>query len=254
MRAAMTGAATGIGAITAQKLKARGYEVVAFDISEPADVDQWVRVDMSDPDAIRQAAEQVSGPFDCLINNAGLPPRAGLEKTILAVNFIGLVQMTYALVPILVEGGSIVNTASRAGAAWRDNIDEVKALMALTGPADLDAFLESRRINHIRAYNLSKEAVIVWSMAQTERMIAARLRMNTVSPAAVSTGILGDFATAFGEKMARNVARVGRPGLPEEIADVIVFLASADSHWIKGSDLIIDGGMAALATTDQLGL
>mgnify|MGYP003666794911 FL=1 len=254
MRAAMTGAATGIGAITAQKLRARGYEVVAFDISEPAHVDQWVRVDMSDPDAIRKAAEQVSGPFDCLINNAGLPPRAGLEKTILAVNFLGLVQMTNALVPMLVEGGSIVNTASRAGAAWRDNIDEVKALMALTGPADLDAFIESRRINHIRAYNLSKEAVIVWSMAQTERMIAARLRMNTVSPAAVSTGILGDFATAFGEKMARNVARVGRPGLPDEIADVIVFLASAESHWIKGSDLIIDGGMAALATTDQLGL
>lgn len=254
MRAAMTGAATGIGAITAQKLKARGYEVVAFDISEPADVDQWVRVDMSDPDAIRQATAQVSGPFDCLINNAGLPPRAGLEKTILAVNFLGLVQMTNALVPMLVEGGSIVNTASRAGAAWRDNIDEVKALMALSGPADLDAFIESRRINHIRAYNLSKEAVIVWSMAQTERMIAARLRMNTVSPAAVSTGILGDFATAFGERMAVNIARVGRPGLPEEIANVIVFLASAESHWIKGSELTIDGGMAALATTDQLGL
>jgi len=227
---------------------------VAFDISEPADVDQWVHVDMSEPDAIRQATAQVSGPFDCLINNAGLPPRAGLEKTILSVNFLGLVQMTNALVPMLVEGGSIVNTASRAGAAWRDNIDEVKALMALTGPADLDAFIKSRRINHIRAYNLSKEAVIVWSMAQTERMIAARLRMNTVSPAAVSTGILGDFATAFGEKMAANIARVGRPGLPQEIADVIVFLASAESHWIKGSDLIIDGGMSALATTDQLGL
>ena len=254
MRAAITGAATGIGAITVEKLKARGYEVVAFDISEPANVDQWVQVDMSDPEAVAAATEQVSGRFDCLINNAGLPPRPGLEKTILAVNYFGLVQITNALVPMLVESGSIVNTASRAGAAWREDIEQVKALFALSDPAELGDFIKTHNIDHVRAYNLSKEAVVAWGIVQTERLIALNLRMNSVSPAAVSTGILDDFEAAFGEKMARNIERVGRPGLPEEVADLIVFLVSRESRWLKGNDITIDGGMSALAIADQLGL
>lgn len=254
MRAAITGAATGIGATTAEKLRLRGYEVVAFDIAEPANVDQWIRVDMSQPDSINAATAQVSGCFDCLINNAGLPPRPGLEQSILSVNFLGLVRITNSLIPMLNEGGAIVNTASRAGAAWRENIEQVKALFALTDPAELGDFVETHTIDHVRAYNLSKEAVIAWGFAQTERLIALNLRMNSVSPAAVSTAILEDFKTAFGEKIARNIARVGRPGLPDEVADVIVFLASRESHWLKGNDLTIDGGMSALAVADQLGL
>lgn len=254
MRAAITGAATGIGAATVEKLRAGGYEVVAFDIAEPANADQWIRVDMSKPESIDAATAQVSGGFDCLINNAGLPPRPGLEQTILSVNFLGLVRFTNSLIPMLNEGAAIVNTASRAGAAWRDNIEQVKALLALTDPGELGAFVEAHAIDHVRAYNLSKEAVIAWGIAQTERLIAMNLRMNSVSPAAVSTGILEDFKTAFGDRMAANVARVGRPGSPDEVADVIMFLASRQSHWLKGNDLTVDGGMSALAVADQLGL
>lgn len=254
MRAAITGAATGIGAITVEKLKAHGYEVVAFDIAEPANVDQWIRVDMSDTGAIDDALSKTSGPFDCLINNAGLPPRPGLEKAILAVNFLGLVQITNGLIPLMAENASIVNTASRAGAAWRENIAQVKSLFALSSPSELDAYISSNGIDHIRAYNLSKEAVIAWGISQTEKLIGLNLRMNSVSPAAVSTGILEDFAAAFGDRMAKNVARVGRPGTPDEVADVIVFLASRDSHWLRGNDITIDGGMSAVATADQLEL
>lgn len=254
MRAAITGAATGIGAQTAAKLKAFDYEITAFDIAEPDLADQWIEVDMSDPAAIDSAVEQASGEFDCLINNAGLPPRPGLEQTILAVNFFGLVRITEAMLPKMRKSGSIVNTASRAGASWRDNIDQVKSLVALSGPSELQEFVRSNSIDHVRAYNLSKEAVIAWSIAQTERLIAMDLRMNTVSPAAVSTAILDDFDTAFGERMAKNVSRVGRPGNPEEVADLIVFLAGRQSHWIKGNDITIDGGMSALAIADQLGL
>ena len=136
----------------------------------------------------------------------------------------------------------------------RDNLDEVKALMALDNPDALPDFVAERKMNHVRAYNLSKEAVIVLTMAETEALIARDLRMNSVSPAAVSTGILDDFVTAFGERVAKNIARVGRPGLPEEVADIIIFLASPESHWIKGTDIVIDGGMGALAQTDMMGL
>ncbi len=254
MRVALTGGATGIGAEVAKKLKADGHEVVAFDISEPSvKVNQWIKTDLSDPASIDAAVALAQGPFDALINNAGLPPRPGLEETILRVNYFGLKAFLDGMLDKLAPGAAIVNTASRAGAMWRDNLAEVKALMALD-PADLPGFIAERAMNATRAYNLSKEAVIVLTMAQTETMIARGFRMNSVSPAAVSTGILDDFVTAFGEKVAKNIARVGRPGLPQEVADVIVFLASPQSNWLRGTDLVIDGGMGALAQSDMLGL
>ncbi len=254
MRAIITGAATGIGAETVKKLKAKGYEVTAFDIVEPANVDHWIKLDLSDPRAIDAALGEVSGAYDCLINNAGLPPREGLTKAVLSVNYFALVQLTRGLESKLKKGASIVNTASRAGAAWAENIEQVTALMALSGVDALDDFIAAQDLNHVRAYNLSKEAVIVWGMANTERLIAKGLRVNSVSPAAVSTGILDDFATAFGERMAKNVARVGRPSEPDEVADVTMYLLSPESHWIKGIDITIDGGMSALAVSDRFGL
>lgn len=254
MRVALTGGATGIGAEVSAKLKADGHTVTAFDISEPAsNVDHWVKLDLSDAASISAAINAVEGPFDALINNAGLPPRAGLEEAILRVNYFGMRQFLNGMLDKLSPGASIVNTASRAGAMWRQNLEEVKDLMDLK-PDDLQGFIAEREMDATRAYNLSKEAVIVLTMAETENMIARGLRMNSVSPAAVSTGILDDFVAAFGEKVAKNIARVGRPGLPGEVADVILYLISPQSHWLKGTDIVIDGGMGALAQTDMLGL
>lgn len=253
MRVALTGGATGIGAAVAARLKAAGHHVTAFDIREPDGVDHWIETDLSDPAAIRAAVQAAEGPYDALINNAGLPPREGMAELILRVNYFGLRAFLDQMLDRLAPGAAIVNTASRAGAMWRDNLDEVRALMALD-PADLAGFIDTRGIDATRAYNLSKEAVIVLTLSQTEAMIARDLRMNAVSPAAVSTGILDDFVTAFGPRVAQNIARVGRPGLPEEVADVIVFLASPESNWIRGTDIVVDGGMGALAQTDMLGL
>ena len=255
MRVALTGGATGIGAKVAARLKQDGCDVTAFDIHEPeANVDLWIKTDLSDPASISAALDCVGGPFDALINNAGLPPRDGLGELILNVNFIGFRQFLLGMLDKMAAGGSIVNTASRAGAMWRENIDEVKALMALESSGELSAFVAERQIDHVRAYNLSKEAVIVQTMAMTEALIARDLRVNSVSPAAVSTGILDDFVSAFGARVAKNIARAGRAGTPEEVADVIAFLVSPDSHWLKGVDIVIDGGMGAMAQSDMLGL
>ncbi len=254
MKIAITGGATGIGAEVAAKLMAAGHHVTAFDISEPTEnVDRWVKTDLSDPASIKAAIAAADGPYDALINNAGVPPRDGLEEIILKVNYFGLKDFCDGMIDKIAEGGAIVNTASRAGAMWRDNLDEVKALMTLD-PADLSDFIKDRAISPTRAYNLSKEAVIVLTMSQTERMIARNIRSNSVSPAAVSTGILKDFAAAFGDRMAKNVARAGRPGTASEIADVIIFMASSQSAWIKGQDICVDGGMGAMTMSDALGV
>ncbi|KNG94549.1 SDR family oxidoreductase [Pseudaestuariivita atlantica] len=253
MRIALTGGATGIGASVLRKLAGQGHEVVVFDIAEPADHAQsWICTDISNPDAIDAALAQVEGRFDGLVNNAGLPPRDGLEEAILRVNFLGLRRFLDGMVGRLSDGASVVNVASRAGAAWRDSVDEIKGLMACDH-ATVAAFVAERGIDPVRAYNLSKEAVIALTLARTEAMVARGLRINSVSPAAVSTGILDDFTAAFGEKVARNIARAGRAGEADEVADVILFLLSPQSHWIKGQDIVIDGGMTAMAMSDALG-
>ena len=209
MRIALTGAATGIGAEVAGKAKEQGHEVIVFDITQPSvSVDQYVKVDLSDPAAISDAVNETQGTFDALINNAGLPPRERLGRKVLAVNYLGLRDMTQAMAPRLNAGGAIVHTASRAGAFWRDNVAQVKALRACSW-GDIDAFIQSHEIDDTRAYNLSKEAVIVETIATTEALLAHGIRVNCVSPAAVSTGILDDFTKAFGPKVAKNIARAG---------------------------------------------
>jgi len=132
MRVALTGGATGIGSEVAKRLSQAGHVVHAFDIIQPqVDIDRWIKTDLSDIASIKNAIDAAEGPYDALINNAGLPPRDGLEEKILQVNFFGLKSFLDGMLYKLNNGASIVNTASRAGANWRDNLDEVKALNTL---------------------------------------------------------------------------------------------------------------------------
>lgn len=256
MRVAVTGCATGIGAEACRILKERGDEVVGFDLVETnTNVDSFHKIDLSDSAFIASVLNEVDGKFDALMNIAGLPPREGLTATILAVNFIGLRAFTLGMLEKLNDNSSIVNMASRAGMAWRDNIDQVKALMGLSEDVSLDDFIAHHEINHVRAYNLSKEAVIVWSMAQTESLVPRNIRLNTVSPSGVETQIIDDFKEAFGrDRVEQNTKRVGRLVNPDEAAQAAVFLASPESSWIKGIDLGIDGGTVAMNISDALGL
>ena len=254
-RIAVTGVASGIGAELAALLTAQGDHVVGFDrVETDQNVAEFVPLDLSDPASIAKAAAAVTGRLDGLCNNAGLPPRDGLEALILQVNFIGTRHFTDLMVDKLTPGASLVNMASRAGAQWRQNLEQVLRLGALSGQGEVAGFVEAEGLNATRSYNLSKEAVIAWSTAATEAMIARDIRINTISPGAVATGILEDFARVFGEVMARNVARAGRAGHPKEVAQLAAFLLSDASAWIKGIDIPIDGGMGGFNMADQLGL
>ena len=252
---AVTGVANGIGAELARLLNARGDTVIGFDVVEPAEhVDVYIPMDLDAPHSIAQAALQAPENLDGLCNIAGLPPRSGQEANILQVNFLGQRQFTHAMLPRMNAGASIVNMASRAGGHWREAIEQNKRLAAVKTPDALASFLGSEDIDATRAYNLSKEAMILWTMAMTEDMIQAGLRINSVSPGAVETRILDDFAQAFGDKVAKNVARTGRPGAPAEIAQVAAFLLSKESNWINGADIAVDGGMGGFNLSDALDL
>lgn len=254
----VTGVASGIGAALAALLLARGCRVTGFDVRPPQDgAFPCHAVDLADlasiEPAFARAAGPLIGPFNGLCNNAGVSPRPGQEAAILTINYFAQRTVTRALVPRLVPGGAIVNMASRAGARWRENVEQIKRLAALE-PRDVAAFVRDERIDAARAYNLSKEALIAWTLAESEPMTARGLRINAVCPGAVATGLLSDFAAAFGDAMARNVARAGRPGQPAEIAAVAAFLLGPDSSWLRGAEISPDGGMGAFATSDVLGL
>lgn len=118
MRVLVTGAAHGIGAASAARLLAMGAKIVAVDLAEPALACDWHRADLSDPASIDALA--LTGGFDALVNAAGLPPRAGAQEAVLAVNYHGLVRLTEAALPLMPKGGAIVSLASKAGARWRE--------------------------------------------------------------------------------------------------------------------------------------
>lgn len=252
---AVTGVASGIGADLARLLTARGHRVIGLDIRETAEnIDRFIALDLNDPESITQAARAIDVPLDGLCNNAGLPPRDGLEETILQVNFLGTRALTQALLPKFRANASIVNMASRAGHGWRDGVEQVKRLGQLRRRDQLPQFVADERLDATRCYNLTKEAVILWTVAETEAMVQRGLRINSLSPGGIATGILGDFKKAFGAKMARNVERAGRPGQPAEIAEIAAFLLDPASNWIKGADIAIDGGMGAFNQADVMDL
>ena len=254
MHVAITGAATGIGAEVVLKLKNQGHTITAFDLIEVNhSVDNFVHLDLSNNTSIEEALKNTNGPFDALINNAGIPPRDNTEQKILMVNYVGMKTFLDGMLSKLNHGASIVNTSSRAGSMWQENLKQVKRLMQLSA-SDLSKFVSSENIDPVRAYNLSKEAVNVLTMAKTEELLAKGIRINSVCPAAVSTDILQDFTNAFGEKVVKNIAKAGRPALPEEIADIILYLISPESGWVKGQNITIDGGMSAIITSDILNL
>jgi NAD(P)-dependent dehydrogenase (short-subunit alcohol dehydrogenase family) len=96
--------------------------------------------------------------------------------------------------------------------------------------------------------------MLLWTLAITEPLLARDLRAVSLSPGGISTGIFDDFKRAFGDVMAQNIARAGRPGRAEEVAQVAAFALSPQAHWLKGVDIPIDGGIGAFGLSDRLGL
>ena len=249
MRLALTGGATGIGAATVARLRADGHEIVIFDIQKPEGDEHWIKLDLMDEGSISAALEAADGSFDGLVSIAGIPPRGDNEVACLTINTLATCAFIEGFMPKLNEGAAVVSVASRAGMAWQSNIDQLEDLLAQT-PADLAGWCAANEVDATKAYILSKQAIIYWHQCAVTPHIG-RHRFVTVSPSAVSTGILDDFVKAFGPMVAANLARVGRSGTPEEVAELITFCLSPAASWINGVDIVTDGGMGAMAMTAQ---
>jgi NAD(P)-dependent dehydrogenase (short-subunit alcohol dehydrogenase family) len=117
------------------------------------------------------------------------------------------------------------------------------------------AIVADHQIQDAESYPVSKEALLVWThrAAHYELFKARGIRVNAVSPGPVVTPILGEFRAVLGdERVDSDIARVGRPGTPADIAPVILFLCSDGARWINGANVPADGGLEASVNAEVL--
>jgi 2-keto-3-deoxy-L-fuconate dehydrogenase len=238
--ALVTAAAQGIGRASALALADAGAAVFATDINEDALASlsaerpsiTTLRLDVRDPSSIRAVHER-TGPVDALFNCAGTVHEGSLldcdEEAwafSLDLNATAMFRMIRTYLPGMVErtSGSIVNMSSVAGAV--------------------------KGVANRAAYCATKAAVAGLTRSIAADYVAAGVRCNAICPGTVETPSLHDRMRAQGDyekARAAFVARqpMGRLGTPEEIAALVVYLASDASAYTTGQLHIIDGGWTA---------
>ncbi len=248
-RVLLTGASTGIGNATLQLLVADGHEVTSLDVKDKPDgAAAHFHCDLSDPASIDAVLPQLEGPFDALLNVAGVAGSMGAEL-VFRVNVYGLRHLTESLLAagkITAPGGSIVSVASLAGMAWERHLDRINAL---DDAADFQAGIEVAKAydrGGPAAYVLSKEWVVAYTQRLAGRIVRQGIRANSVSPGPVITPLFPYFEADTGaDQMAWLNEQVGRPAQPIDEAEVISWLAVGRSGWVNGIDLPVDGGLSA---------
>ncbi|TWO69690.1 SDR family oxidoreductase [Caenimonas sedimenti] len=243
----ITGASSGIGADTARLLRLQGARVIGVDRNDPMlTLDGFVKADLSDVAGIDAAMKQLPQKIDALCNIAGVPGTAPADL-VARVNYLGLRHLVERASDRMGEGGSIVNISSILGAEWPQRLEQHKALAETAGFAAGQAWLAKNPVPQESCYQYFKEALIVWSITQSQQLFLSRgVRMNCVAPGPVFTPILGDFVQMLGqERVEKDAHRMKRPAFSDEVAPVIAFLCGDASRWVSGINLPVDGGLAS---------
>ncbi len=238
--AIITGAARGQGEAEARMFTREGAKVMLTDIldeqgeavaQEIGNAARYIHLDVSQEDQWQKAigeTVETFGKLTILINNAGIGLKEdfGVEQTpldvwnkVLAVNLTGaFLGMKYAIPAMREAGhGSIVNISSIAG---------------IVGGGGLPA------------YHASKGGLRLLTKTAAIQYAKEKIRVNSIHPGGVDTAILDP----FGEKWKQRAAKwhpVGRIAESDEIAYGVLYLASKESTFVTGTELIIDGGVTA---------
>ncbi|QFG20382.1 glucose 1-dehydrogenase [Actinomadura sp. WMMB 499] len=232
--AIITGAARGQGAAEARLFAEAGADVVLTDVLDGTGVAAsigaaatFVRHDVTSADgwarAVRTALDRF-GRLDVLVNNAGLWRTAPVEQEtrerfelLLQVNLVGPFLGVQAAAPAMRAsgGGSIVNVSSTAG------------LRGIRGHA---------------AYGSAKFGLRGLTRSAALDLAADGIRVNSVHPGMVDTPMIAETGVERGPGKAPRVP-LGRSGVPEDIAGLVLFLASDAASYITGTELAVDGGL-----------
>lgn len=257
-RAVVTGCASGIGAQLVRQLRELGADVVGLDRHRPAadiaEIAEFHPVDLADPVSIDRAVAALGGRVDALFNVAGVSSGIGDPLLVVTINFLGLRHLTEALLARMPAGSSVVSVSSLAAAGYRDHQHTVAGLVNTASMAEgiewcqrhPDALADG-------GYRLSKEAVIIYTMAQTVLLGARGIRINCTGPGVTDTPILDQLRTAYGQQFLDGIAKpLGRDADPAEQAAVLAFLNSAAAGYISGQVIWVDGGNVGASIAREL--
>ena len=240
--AVVTGAGSGLGHATARQLANEGAHIACFDIAvdaaektsaeigESGGTARAYRVDVSDPDSVKDAmagAAKDLGRPQVVVNSAGIGkfshthevPFADWQRTI-GVNLTGTFLVCQAALPHLMDGGgNIVNIASNAG-------------------------IKSQPFS--AAYCSSKAGVVHLTRVIADEYLRKGVRSNCVAPGGMETPLqeaFMEFPEGVDWKVMRKVISPLGNSQPEEIANVVAFIASDECRYMTGSIVSIDGGI-----------
>ena len=242
--AVVTGAASGIGRVTAELMLAEGAQVVGVDLSEDSAGTIALSCDVTDEAAVAALYARVAdelGRVDVLFNNAGISPDddvSVLDTTFEAwqrvqdVNLKSVFLCCKHGIPWLLKNagpvrGSVINTAS---------------FVAVMGAATSQI-----------SYTASKGGVLALSRELGVQFAKDGIRVNALCPGPVDTPLLRELFAADPAKAARRLVHlpVGRFARPEEIAGPVVFLASDESSYVNASTFLVDGGLSGAYVTPE---
>jgi 3-oxoacyl-[acyl-carrier protein] reductase len=219
--ALVTGGASGLGAATAERLRADGLTVITLDLGAGADV----TADVTDEAALRRVAAD-TGPVDVLVNSAGIvgPGKPLLETTgdewrqVLDINVLGTVNALRVFVPGMRDRGwgRVVNMASISGKDGNPNSS---------------------------IYSASKAAVIGLTKSIGKELATTGVLVNAIAPAVIATPMNAATAPDLLAHMT-SLIPMRRIGQPEEVAELVAFLCSDRVSFSTGAVYDISGGRA----------
>jgi NAD(P)-dependent dehydrogenase (short-subunit alcohol dehydrogenase family) len=248
-RAVVTGCASGIGEHVAAQLTELGAEVVGLDLRRPAmALKEFHLIDLSDEASIDHAVAVIGGQVDALFNVAGVSSGIGDPLRVVTINFLGTRHFTESLIPLMPAGSAIVNVSSLAASAYRENAAVTAGLLGTATMAEGVRWCEHHPelVKDGGGYRLSKEALILYGMANVSALGAKGIRINCTGPGVTDTPILDQLRSAYGQGFLDSFATpLGRSAGPEEQASVLVFLNSAAASYLTGQVIWVDGGAVA---------
>lgn len=253
-RALVTGCASGIGAHLVQQLHELGAEVLGLDRRRPAiELKDFHQVDLSDPASIDQAVAAIAGSVDVLFNVAGVSSGIGDPQLVVTINFLGLRHLTEALIPRMAAGSSIVSVSSLAASGYREHLRDIAPLLRTTTMQEGIEWCERHPDALGTGYQLSKEALILYTMRSATDLGARGIRINCTGPGVTETPILDQLRTAYGPEFLDDIPKpLGRVADPIEQAAVLLFLNSGAASYISGQVVWVDGGTVGAAIAREL--
>lgn len=254
-RVIVSGCFSGMGEATARILLELGAEVHGLDYKETAlDLASFTQVDLRDPEAIDAAVASIGGHVDCLFNCAGLPQTAAAID-VMKVNYAGTRRVTEQVLPLMSEGSSIVSISSNGGMGWSRHMPELMELLSQDGYEGAVKWCEAHPEHVKEGYAFSKEAIIVWTMMTSSRLIKQGIRINCTLPGPTETPMMSHFKQASGEAVIDAAMQpINRPSTPMEQAGPLVFLNSAAASYVNGLAMPVDGGFMGGVATGQIDL